>query len=492
MNDLHLPWLELSVLVPLLGAGVVSRLRERDGACRLAAVFCGAALALVVGGCWDFLLLQTPQAHDRWDMLAEIAGRDLVRVDHFNAPLLPLVALLYLLVAVATLRAKARRFSFTLMLLSESIALATFSCQDPWTLIALLVLGTLPPYLELRARQKPTRVYLLHMLLFALLLVLGWSIVELEDGRRLYSLAGFLPLVIALLIRNGIAPFHCWVTDLFEHGTFGSTLLYMSPMVGAYAVVRLLLPVGPDVPMRLLGLLSLATAVYAAGMALVQREARRFFCYLFLSHSALVLVGLETASLLGLTGALCLWLSVGLSLTGFGLTLRALEARRGPLSLVGFHGGYEQTPTLAICFLLTGLASIGFPGTFGFMGTELVVDDVVHTYPYVGAVVVIAAALNGIAVLKAYFLLFAGARHLALVELGARKRERWAVLTLATLILGGGLYPQPVVASRRQAAAEILHARQASLVEASAAPRPLRRLSAKPHVAERQPAAVSE
>ena len=125
------------------------------------------------------------------------------------------------------------------------------------------------------------------------------------------------------------------------------------------------------------------TAVYAASMALVQREARRFFCYLFLSHSALVLVGLEMVTPIGLTGALCVWLSSCLALSGFGLTLRALEARCGRLSLAGFQGHYEHTPNLAMCFVLTGLASVGFPGTFGFVGTELLVDGAVEAYPHV-------------------------------------------------------------------------------------------------------------
>ena len=96
-------------------------------------------------------------------------------------------------------------------------------------------------------------------------------------------------------------------------------------------------------------------------------EARRFFAYLFLSHASLVLVGLELHTSLTLTGSLCLWLSVILSLGGFGLTLRALEARVGRLSLTEFHGLYEHSPALAVCFLLTGLASVGFPGTLGFM-----------------------------------------------------------------------------------------------------------------------------
>ena len=121
-------------------------------------------------------------------------------------------------------------------------------------------------------------------------------------------------------------------------------------------------------------------------------KARRFFCYLFLSHSALILVGLEICTPISLTGALCLWLSVGIALGGFGFILRALESRRGLLRLQDFQGLYEQTPKLAICFFLTGLASVGFPGTIGFIGTEMLVDGAVVSYPYVGILVVLAAA----------------------------------------------------------------------------------------------------
>ena len=96
-------------------------------------------------------------------------------------------------------------------------------------------------------------------------------------------------------------------------------------------------------------------------MATIQRETRRFFAHLFLSHASLVLVGLELHTELSLTASLCLWFSVILSLGGFGLTLRALEARFGRLSLTDYHGLYEHSPTLAVCFLLTGLASVGLP-----------------------------------------------------------------------------------------------------------------------------------
>src|SRR5213075_1012498 len=123
--------------------------------------------------------------------------------------------------------------------------------------------------------------------------------------------------------------------------------------------------------------------------------------------SALVLVGLESAAAMGheaaatrgLTGALCVWLSVGLSLAGFGLTLRSVEARTGRLSLDQFHGLYEHMPMLAILFMVTGLGSIGFPGTLGFVGTELLLEGVRHIYPLLGTAIIAVAALNGLAVM---------------------------------------------------------------------------------------------
>jgi len=460
MSELHLPWLGLMVIIPLAGALLVDRLHRAETARKACLAFCVAALVCAIGAWQDFSLVGESVAHDRWDLLAWIAGSEMLVIDRLNAPLLPLTALLYALTTLATLRAKAPRFSFSWLLVREAIILATLSCRQPWGVIVLLAAGTLPPYLELRARGKPTRVYLWHMALFVLLMVVGWSLVEVLGRESNALLWAALPLTGAIMIHSGIAPCHCWVTDLFEHATFGTALLFVTPMLGAYAAIRLLLPIAPDAILRGLAIVSLATAVYAAGMALVQREARRFFCYIFLSHSALVLVGLDSISPLGLTGALCVWLSVGLSLTGFGLTLRGLEARHGRLSLAAYHGVYEHTPLLAVCFLLTGMASVGFPGTFGFIGTELLVDGAVQAFPSIGIAVVTAAALNGIAVMKAYFLLFAGTRHVSSVPLHSGMRERVAVLTLAALILGCGLWPAPSVVSRHAAAIAIIQQRR--------------------------------
>lgn len=465
MTIVPVPWIELAILAPLVGAFWVRFLRDPDVARKHSLWISGFSLVCTTIA-WRLLGDSgsgVRMAREQWEWSRTLFGPNIFVLDELSAPLLPLTALLFLLTVLATLRTKVRRFSFGSMLMSEAILLATLACRQPWAIIALLAAGIIPPWRELHDRNKPTRVFVVHMALFVALLVAGQAIQSFGgEPLRRSPLAAVL-LMAAVLIRSGIVPLHCWLTDLFEHASFGTALLFVTPMVGAYAAARLVLPIAPEYVLRSIALLSLFTAVYAACMALVQHEARRFFCYVFLSHSSLVLVGLESADKIGLTGALCVWLSVGLSLAGFGLTLRSVEARTGRLSLDQFHGLYEHMPMLAILFMVTGLGSIGFPGTLGFVGTELLLEGAVKVFPLVGMAIVIAAALNGLAMLHAYFRVFTGARHASSIDLRIRWPEQIAMLILTALILGGGLYPQPGVDSRYHAAVKLIEQRKVPL-----------------------------
>jgi NADH-quinone oxidoreductase subunit M len=459
VNELHLPWLQLSILISLLGAICVARLHRPESARRWTVIVCSLATASATGAWLDFLMLGSPEATDRFDFALYLTGRKFSCIDEFSAPLLPLVALLHLLTTMATLGAKLRRLSFAWILVAEATRLAMLSSREPWLIVSLLAAETIFPLLELRVRNRSARVFALHMACFVALMALGQTLLSSGGNRTGLANWAVVLLLAAAFIRSGMAPAHCWVTELFEHAGFGAALLFVTPLMGAYAAARLVLPVAPDAFLHGAGLIPLATSAYAAGLALVQQDSRRFFCFMFLSHSALVHVGLLSVSPIGLTGALCAWLSVGMALGGFGLSLRALEARHRRLSLTTFHGLYEHTPMLAACFLLTGMAGVGFPGTFGFLSNELLVDGAMKTYPYVGIAVVLVGALNGIAIVRAYFLLFTGTRHTSTVPLRLGKRERFALLTLATLIVLGGLFPQAGVISRHHAAVDMLDKR---------------------------------
>ncbi len=450
----NLPWLETAIIIPLVASVWVRRIDRRDQA-RLHKLVATSLSLIASCFAWqEFKCRGNSMPRLGWDFLI---------IDELSSPLFPLASLLFVLFVLATVRTKLIQVSYSRRLFSEAIVLATFASKNHWQLVALLLLGSLPPFLEYRQRSKRVGTYVFHMALFGGLLVSGSIGLSLSDAQSTLRFVPIGLLLAAILIRHGVFPLHCWVTDLVENVTFGTAILFLTPMVSAYAAMRLILPSAPIWELQWFALLSLITAVYAAGMAMVQADTRRYFCYLFLSNSSLVWVGLATMTPIGLTGGLAIWLAAILSLSGIGMTLRAIESRMGRLSLRDYHGLYEHMPLLAVFFLLAGLASAGFPGTIGFVAIDLLFDGVNQIYRYVGAAVVLATALNGISVLKIYFRLFTGKRHVASISLAPRWSERVAIIMLAAMMLILGLAPQSFLLSRFEATNELLNMRTGNI-----------------------------
>lgn len=237
MNPFALPWLELSLAVPLVGVACVWLVRDTLPKSRWCLGFTGATLGCTLMACAGYYNGWTPTAEPWW--LRDWAGRQFLAVDELSAPLLPLVALLHLLTALATARTKMGRFSFSRLLVGEAVQLTVFACLAPWPLIGLLALDAALPFFEIRRRGRSARLYAIHAGLFVGLLGAGWACV---DGMGLAEVGSAL-LLGAVLARTGVVPAHVWITDLFEKGSFGTSLLFVTPLIGVYAAVRLVFPI---------------------------------------------------------------------------------------------------------------------------------------------------------------------------------------------------------------------------------------------------------
>jgi NADH-quinone oxidoreductase subunit M len=454
VNDLDLISIDAAILLPLIAAPLVWRIRSAERARTWSLAITACTLLLVLAGWVAFAFTPGEAA-----LPASAGPSRYLHVDSLNAPLLALVAAVHLLAIGTTVKGKMVRFSFGRTLMIEAVTLATFASQSNWLLIALLAMGSIAPWRELRVRHRSSRLFLVYMIVAVVLLAVGQLLVDAEGGGEQVSIAAIVLLMGGIFIRTGLVPFHSWIPDLFENAGFGTALTFTTPLTGVLAASRLLLPIAPPWALQVISFMALASAIYAAGMALVQQEVRRYFSYFLLSYSAIVLVGLTMDRLTGLAGGLCVWLSAGLAVAGMGTVLRAVEARVGHLSLSRFHGLYEQVPLLAAFFLLCGLAVVGFPGTFGFIGNEMLFDGALATGVHVGLALIFATALNGISLLAVYFRIFTGGQHKSTISIARRPAERFAVLCLTFIILAGGLFPQPIIASRYRAAKELLAGR---------------------------------
>ena len=135
--------------------------------------------------------------------------------------------------------------------------------------------------------------------------------------------------------------------------------------------------------------LGLAAIIYGAIMALIQPDFRRLLAFSSISHLGFVVIGLFALELSGTAGQPAHDDQSGIQhrRTVFhrGLFLRAGSR---PRELTAFGGMAKQAPLLATFFLLIGLASIGLPGTNGFVGEFLILLGAFKAHWVYGAIAV--------------------------------------------------------------------------------------------------------
>ncbi len=439
----HLPFVDLMILSPMVASIWIMFAKNSSVARRRTIVSSMITLVLASAGWIDHFLSSD---HVSSSMLNEWLGLPIFAIDSLNSPVILMTALIYLMTPVMTVRTKMPRFSFAGSSFGESLVLTSLVSMQPALIAAFMSIACLIPWYELRARRASTRLFMMHMVAFIVVMWAGVLLLPTQVTLGSILVAG------AVAIRTGLPPFHLWVSDLLSQATFGRCLLFLTPMPAAYLVTRVLVPVAPEFLLSILGWHAVIAAFYAAGLAIVQTDVRRFFCYFYLGQAAIVLIGLEAGTQLGLTGSLSAWISSTVALSALGLTLRALEARHGTLSLGGFQGLHHLSPALARGYLISAFACVGFPGTLGFVGMEIVFDATLQSYPVLGIIVVLASALFGIAAVKAYFELFSGKPRCPSVLPMHNRRESLGIMLFAAILILGGVYPNPIISSRSHAA----------------------------------------
>jgi NADH-quinone oxidoreductase subunit M len=283
----------------------------------------------------------------------------------------------------------------------------------------------------------------------------------LGGGGTVGEAGGWL-VAVAVMIRKGIVPFHSWYPALFSGASLATALVVTMPQVATYTAVRLLVGHADGVAHELVMLsqAALVTAAYGAALAVVQRTARGLVGTLALSQSAMVLAGLSGTLPMELCGALAVWVSSGLALTGIGLVVWALESRAGRIPIDFLQGRFADAPALAAFFLLFGLASLGFPGTLSFVADDLIISGSLDDQLHAGVLVIVATVFAGIAVIRGWFQLFGGPATPDAPQHVILRRERVALSLLLAILFGLGLYPGPFIASLERVAASLLAVRE--------------------------------
>ncbi len=356
--------------------------------------------------------------------------------------------------------------------------LLAYSAHNLLVFLGAWVLSSLP-FLAERWFGASTWRPRVALLLSSLALAAATAIIAIQQGHVLSpeqlngrspgGIAVFGLLVIAVILRKGICPAHAWVADAAESGPAIPTVLLLNGHFGAFLVVRMIVPMFPKTAHNLfpvLSYLALATALYIAIRALTENSPRRLLAFLSLSQSACILVGLESQTAEGITGALVHWYVVTVSTVGLFGILRLLEVRFGEnLSASRFLGLAEHAPRLAVFFIVFGLALVGLPGTLSFCSQDLLIHGTLASHPLTGLLLPVATAMNAVSVFRLFARLFLGKRRTGFTVMAdALPRERWILAAGVLFVVFGGLFPNAIV-TLRSAQAEAVR-------RPAAAPRP--------------------
>ena len=308
------------------------------------------------------------------------------------------------------------RAFYALMLLLEAAVVGVFSATDVFLFYVFFELTLVPMYFIVGIWGGERRIYaaikfFLYTAFGSLLMLVG----ILYLFTRAKTLLGFptfayadllqIPLTgteqlwlfgafaLAFSVKVPVFPFHTWLPDAHvEAPTPGSVILAAVLLkMGTYGFLRFLLPLFPlaaqhptvVTTMLVLGVIGI---LYTAWVAAVQPDAKKLVAYTSVAHMGFVVLGVFALTVNGLQGGLVVMISHGISTGALFLLLGMLYERRHTRTIADFGGIARVAPWFATAFVITALASIGLPGTSGFVGEFLALLGTFETHPRIAFV----------------------------------------------------------------------------------------------------------
>ena len=396
------PLLSVTIFLPLLGSLIILFIKEEEISAnniKWAALF--TSLGTFILSCLIWFVfdssIESYQLSEKHKWFDDFNFNYHIGVDGISLFMILLSTFLTPLCILASwknITKKIKEYMIAFLLL-ETFLVGMFSSIDILLFYVFFEAILIPMFLIIGIWGGERRIYasfkfFLYTLLGSVLMLIAIiSIYQITDSMNIAELQGnifskkvqiwlWLAFFASFAVKIPMWPFHTWLPDAHvEAPTAGSVILAgVLLKMGAYGFIRFsigMLPEASEFFLPLIFSLSVIAIIYTSLVALAQTDMKKLIAYSSVAHMGIVTIGIFVLNQQSIEGAMMQMISHGIVSAALFLCVGVVYDRMHTRE-INFYGGLvNRMPQYAVVFMIFMLASVGLPGTSGFVGEFLVI-----------------------------------------------------------------------------------------------------------------------
>ena len=356
---------------------------------------------------------------DNWIPVEEFKVEYFLGIDGLSAPMVLLTGLLSVVAVFASwgINTRVREYFFWLLALQTGV-LGVFTALDFFLFFLFWELELLPMFFLIAIwgsgrREYSAMKFLIFTLAGSAFMLVGILALFFSTGTfdmtilrdEIAASEMILPiglifslLFIAFAVKLPVWPLHTWLPDAHTDAPTAASVMLAGVLLkmGGYGMIRISATMFPEVISDVAWLLIAAgtiNVIYGGIVTMRQTDLKRLIAFSSVSHMGFVLIGISSVvgvegevSSVGLTGAAMQMFTHG-TITGLMFLVVGYVYEKAHTRYVPDMGGLApRMPILAAALLLAGLASLGLPGTSGFVSEILVFVGTFEVWSWLTAI----------------------------------------------------------------------------------------------------------
>ena len=396
------PVLSFTIFLPFLGALIIIFIKETEDSInniKWAALSTSLGTFILTCLIWFLFDKSNPnyQFIEKYRWFSDFKFYYHIGVDGISLFLILLSSFLTpfcILASWESIKQRVKEYMIAFLIL-ETLIIGFFSAIDTLLFYIFLEAVLIPMFLIIGIWGGKRRIYasfkfFLYTLLGSVLMLIAIIYMyQISNTMNIEELKNFkfeknvqiwlwLAFFVSFAVKIPMWPFHTWLPDAHvEAPTAGSVILAgVLLKIGGYGFIRYSLGIFPEASYffyPLIFSLSVIAIIYTSLVALAQTDWKKLIAYSSVAHMGIVTIGIFIVNQNGIEGAMIQMLSHGIVSAALFLCVGVVYDRMHSRQISFYTGLVNKMPRYAIVFMLFTLASIGLPGTSGFVGEFLTI-----------------------------------------------------------------------------------------------------------------------